>query len=290
MWTRRSIIAATAAVPFAARAGDDPAGLIGAIEARVGGRLGVAALDTATGRRIGHRSGERFAMCSTFKLLLAGAVLHRVDEGRETLDRWMPVDKKDILPHSPVAEANLPKGGMTLARMAEAVIEDSDNTSANALIALLGGPPAVTAYARTLGDPVTRLDRTELSLNTAIAGDPRDTTTPDAMLDDLEKLTLGDALSPASRETLVAWLVNCKTAAARIPAGLPKGWKSGNKTGTGDNGATNNVAIVWPPGRKPMPIAVYFTESTIGLDAREKVIAEVAGIVSAALTSFPFGQ
>jgi beta-lactamase class A len=290
MWTRRSIIAAAAAIPFAARAGDDPAGLIGAIEARAGGRLGVAALDTATGRRIGHRSGERFAMCSTFKLLLAGAALRRVDEGRETLDRWMPVEKKDILPHSPVAEANLAKGGMTLARMAEAVIEDSDNTSANALIALLGGPPAVTAYARALGDPVTRLDRTELSLNTAIAGDPRDTTTPDAMLDDLEKLTLGDALSPASREKLVTWLVNCNTAAARIPAGLPKGWRSGNKTGTGDNGATNNVAIVWPPGKKPILISVYFTESKIALDAREKVIAEVGGIVSAALTSFPYGK
>jgi beta-lactamase class A len=290
MWTRRAILAATAAVPFGARAGDDPAGLIGVIEARAGGRLGVAALDTATGRRIGHRSGERFAMCSTFKLLLAGAVLRRVDEGRETLDRWMPVEKKDILPHSPVAEANLAKGGMTLARMAEAVIEDSDNTSANALIALLGGPPAVTAYARTLGDPMTRLDRTELSLNTAVAGDPRDTTTPDAMLDDLEKLTLGDVLSPASREKLVAWLVACNTAAARIPAGLPKGWKSGNKTGTGDNGATNDVAIVWPPGRKPMLIAVYFTESKNGLDAREKVIAEVAGIVSAALTSSPYGK
>jgi beta-lactamase class A len=287
MWTRRAILAATAAVPFAARAGDDPAGLIGAIESRAGGRLGVAALDTATGRRIGHRSGERFAMCSTFKLLLAAAVLHRVDEGRETLDRWMPVEKKDILPHSPVSEANLAKGGMTLARMAEAVIEDSDNTSANALIALLGGPPAVTAYARALGDPVTRLDRTELSLNTAVAGDPRDTTTPDAMLDDLEKLTLGDVLSPASREKLVAWLIACNTAAARIPAGLPKGWKSGNKTGTGDNGATNNVAIVWPPAKKPILISVYFTESKIALDAREKVIADVAGVLS---TTFLTGK
>jgi beta-lactamase class A len=290
MWTRRFVLAAAATVPFAARAGDDPFGLIGAIEARAGGRLGVAALDTATGRRIGHRSGERFAMCSTFKLLLAAAVLRRVDEGREKPDRWMPVERNDILPHSPVAEASLAKGGMTLVRMAEAVIEDSDNTSANALIALLGGPPAVTAYARTLGDPVTRLDRTELSLNTAIAGDPRDTTTPDAMLDDLEKLTLGDALSPASRKKLIAWLIACNTAAARIPAGLPKVWKSGNKTGTGDNGATNNIAIVWPPRSKPILISVYFTESKIALDAREKVIAEIADIVSGTLTSFSSGK
>jgi beta-lactamase class A len=283
MWTRRSVIAAAAAVPFAARAGDDPVGLIGAIEKRVGGRLGVAALDTATGRRIGHRADERFAMCSTFKLLLAGAVLKRVDEGRETLGRWMAYTKSDILPHSPVAEANLAKGGMTLARMAEAVIEDSDNTSANALIARLGGPVAVTAHIRSLGDPVTRLDRTELSLNTAIPGDLRDTTTPDAMLDDLHRLTLGDALSPASRGKLTAWLIACKTASARIPAGLPKGWKSGNKTGTGDNGATNNVAIVWPPGGKPLLMSVYFTESKTAFNAREKAIAEVASVLSGAL-------
>lgn len=283
MWTRRSVIAAAASVPFAARAGDDAIGLIAEIEKRTGGRLGVAVLDTATGRRVGHRSGERFAMCSTFKLLLAGAVLHQVDAGREKLDRWMAYGKKDILPVSPVAEANLAKGGMTLARMAEAVIEDSDNTSANALIALLGGPQAVTAYARSLGDPATRLDRTELALNTAIAGDPRDTTTPDAMLGDLERLTLGGALSPASRQKLTAWLIACNTAAARIPAGLPKTWKSGNKTGTGGNGATNNVAIIWPPGRKPLLLSVYFTESKIALADREKVIAEVAGIVSATL-------
>jgi|SRR5580698_6979826 beta-lactamase class A len=283
MWTRRSVIAAAASVPFAARAGDDTSGLIAEIEKRVGGRLGVAVLDTATGRRIGHRAGERFAMCSTFKLLLAGAVLHQVDTGREKLDRWMAYGKKDILPVSPVAEANLAKGGMTLARMAQAIIEDSDNTSANALIALLGGPQAVTAYARSLGDPATRLDRTELALNTAIAGDPRDTTTPDAMLDDLNRLTLGGALSRASRDKLTAWLIACKTAAARIPAGLPKTWKSGNKTGTGGNGATNDVAIIWRPGRKPLLLSVYFTESKIAFADREQVIAEVAGIVSATL-------
>jgi beta-lactamase class A len=283
MWTRRTLLAAAAALPFAARAGDNPAGLIAAIETRSGGRLGVAALDTQTGRRIGYRSGERFAMCSTFKLLLAAAVLHRVDKGQEKLDRLIAYGKADILPHAPVAQANLAKGGLTVARMAEAVIEDSDNTCANKLIAALGGPSAVTAYARALGDTVTRLDRTETSLNTAIAGDERDTTTPDAMLDDLRRLTLGDALSAASRASLTSWLVKCTTAAARIPAGLPAGWKSGNKTGTGENGATNDVAILWPPGRKPMLLAVYFTESKIDLAAREAVIADVARVVSGTL-------
>ena len=140
----------------------------------------------------------------------------------------------------------------------------------------------MTAYIRSLGDTATRLDRTELALNTAIAGDERDTTTPDWMLHDLKVLTLGDALSAASCDRLLRWLVACTTAAARIPAGLPKGWKSGNKTGTGDNGSTNNVAIIWPPGRKPILLAVYFTESKVDLPKREAVIADVARVVSKA--------
>jgi beta-lactamase class A len=282
MWTRRRILAATAAAPFAASAfaGDNPAGLIAEIEKRAGGRLGVAALDTQTGRRIGHRAEERFAMCSTFKLLLAAAVLHRADRGQEKLDRWMPYTRADILPHAPVSKANLSKGGMTVRRMAQAAVEDSDNTAANFLIASLGGPPGVTKYIRSLYDPITRLDRTELSLNSAIPGDPRDTTTPIAMLEDLRRLMLDNVLSKSSRNLLKSWLIACKTAGARIPAGLPAGWKSGNKTGTGDYGSTNNVAIIWPPGRAPMFLSVYFTESKIDIDAREAVIADVARIVS----------
>lgn len=282
MWTRRSLVAGAALLPFAARASGSPEGLIATTERQVGGRLGVAALDTRSGRWIKHRSGERFAMCSTFKLLVAGAVLHRVDHGEETLDRWVRYGKEDLLEYAPVARANLEKGGMTVSRMTEAAVEDSDNTCANLLLNSLGGPSGVTAYARALGDPVTRLDRNEPELNTAIAGDPRDTTTPQAMLEDLRRFTLGDALSNASRTLLTSWLAECHTAAARIPAGLPAGWKSGNKTGTGSNGSTNDVAIIWPPGRAPILLSVYFTGSTIKVDAREAVIADVARIVSRA--------
>jgi beta-lactamase class A len=279
------MIAAAAALPFAARAGDEPVGLIEAIEHRVGGRLGVAALDTGSGRQIGHRGEERFAMCSTFKLLLAAAVLHKADLGQEKLDRMIAYTKADLLPHSPVAEANLAKGGLSVERMTEAVVEDSDNLSANTLLASLGGPSGVTAYARSLGDTATRLDRTETSLNTAIAGDERDTTTPDWMLHDLKQLTLGNALLPTSRDKLIRWLIACNTAAARIPAGLPRGWKSGNKTGTGDNGATNDVAIIWPPGRAPILMAVYFTESKVDLPAREAVIADVARVIAGTMVT-----
>ena len=280
LWTRRRLIASAGLLPLSAWAGDSPEGLIGAIEKRAGGRLGVAALDTQTGKRIGHRADERFAMCSTFKLLLAAVVLHKAEIGHEKLDRIISYTKADILPHAPVAEANLARGGLTVSRMAQAVVEDSDNTCANKLIASLGGSGGVTTYMRSLGDPVTRLDRKELSLNTAIAGDPRDTTTPNAMVEDLRRLTLDRALSDTSRTSLTSWLVNCRTAAARIPAGLPRGWKSGNKTGTGANGATNDVAIIWPPRRQPLLLAVYFTESKLNLAACEAVIADVARIVA----------
>jgi beta-lactamase class A len=284
MWTRRHLVQSAALLPLSqvAWAGNDPSAEIAGIEKRAGGRLGVAALDTGTKRRIGHRADERFAMCSTFKLLVAGAVLHRVDRGEEKLDRWVRYGQADLLEHAPVARANLDKGGLTVSRMAEAAVEDSDNTCANLLLKSLGGPPGFTAYARALGDPVTRLDRSEPELNTSIPGDPRDTTTPHAMLEDLRRLTLGDALSKASRMQLTSWLAGCHTASARIPAGLPAGWKSGNKTGTGDNGSTNDVAIIWPPSRAPILLSVYFTGSTIKPDAREAVIADVARTVSGA--------
>lgn len=285
MWTRRRLMKSAALLPISqvAWAGDDPEGLIAETERRSGGRLGVSALDTGTKRRIGHRADERFAMCSTFKLLLVAAVLEKIDHGRERLDRWIPFGAEaGLKAYAPVARANLAKGGMHLVAMAAATIEFSDNICANLLLDSLGGPAGVTAYARTLSDPVKRLDRKEPKLNTAIAGDPRDTTSPNAMLEDLRRLTLGDALLEASRAQLTSWLVGCRTAAARIPAGLPAGWKSGNKTGTGDNGSTNDVAIIWPPGRAPILMAVYFTGSTIKPDAREAVVADVARIVSKA--------
>ncbi|MBV9992472.1 MAG: class A beta-lactamase [Alphaproteobacteria bacterium] len=292
MWTRRGVIAGAAVGPlvgslsfagllsFAARAGDNPAGLIQAIEARAGGRLGVAALDTQTGRRIAWRDGERFPMCSTFKLLLVTRVLAKADKGQERLDRWVKYGKDDLLDYAPVAREHLAQGGMTVKDLAEAAIVWSDNTCANLLLAADGGPAGVTAQARALGDPVTRLDRNEPTLNTAIPGDPRDTTAPAAMLDDMDRVLLGDALSESSREMLTGWMIACRTAPRRIGAGLPSGWKRGHKTGTGANGSTNDIAICWPPGRKPILLTVYFTGSSAGDDEREAAIADVARIVS----------
>ena len=286
MFTRRRFVASAALLPLtsAAFAGDNPEGLIEAIEKGAGGRLGVSALDTQTGKRIAWRGGERFAMCSTFKVLAVGALLAKVDRGEDKLDRFVPYTKAEVSGfYAPVTQAHAGEGGMKLADLAAAAIMWSDNGGANLILKSLGGPQAVTAFVRTLGDTVTRLDRMEPFLNSSISGDPRDTTSPDAMLGSFQKLVLGDALSAASRELLTGWLKNCQTAKARIPAGLPKGWTSGNKTGTGSNGSTNDVAIIWPVARKPIFLSVYFTGSTIADAAREAVIADVARVVCATI-------
>jgi beta-lactamase class A len=274
---RRAFVLSAASFALAAPAlsADDP---FAALEAKAGGRLGVAALDTSTGHRLVYRANERFPMCSTFKLLAVSAILHNVDAANERLDRYIEYGKADLLDYAPITRANLGKGGMTLGILCAAAIEWSDNTAANLVLTALGGPSGVTAYARSLGDTATRLDRNEPTLNTAVPGDPRDTTTPAAMLADLHTVTQGTALSESSRALLNGWLANCQTAATKIPAGLPAGWTSGNKTGSGDHGTSNDVAIVNPPGRAPMFIAAYYTGSPASEAARDAVLAEVGRI------------
>jgi len=262
---------------------DDPAKSLAELETRNGGRLGVAALDTASGRRIGHRADERFPMCSTFKFLLAALMLARVDQGKERLDRRIVFSQKDLLSYAPVTKGHVGGRGMMIAELCDATVTLSDNTAANLLLAQLGGPPAVTSFARSLGDELTRLDRIEPALNEAAPGDPRDTTTPAAMLGDMQRLLVGDALSAASRERLSGWLVGCKTGDKRLRAGFPAGWRVGDKTGTGENGSANDIAIAWPTGRAPILVTAYYTSSTIGDEARNRVIANAGRLALAGL-------
>ncbi|WP_437734418.1 class A beta-lactamase [Sorangium sp. So ce1335] len=254
-------------------------------EAQFGGRLrlGVAALDTATGARIGHRAGERFAMCSTFKTLLAACILARVDQGQLTLDRRIAYREADLLEHAPVARARLAEGSLTVEELCAAAVEVSDNTAANLLLAQIGGPAGLTAYVRSLGDQVTRLDRNEPTLSTNLPGDPRDTTTPDAMTDTYRTLLVDDrALREASRARLKAWMVQATTGLARLRAGLPRDWIVGDKTGTGENGIANDVAVAWPPSRAPIVVACFVEVPSASADARNAVHAEVARFVAAA--------
>ncbi|HEX3862382.1 MAG TPA: class A beta-lactamase [Stellaceae bacterium] len=245
------------------------------LETRSGGRLGVAILDTETGRRLAHRGDERFALCSTFKALAAACVLARVDRGADRLDRRIVVTPQDVLSYAPIAKAHVGPAGMTMAALCEAAITLSDNTAANLLLATFGGPAGLTRYLRSLGDSVTRLDRIEPALNEAQPGDPRDTTTPSAMLEDFRRLLLGDALAPQSRDRLAGWLVACQTGGHRLRGGLPAAWRIGDKTGSGMRGTTNDVAIAFPPNRAPLIIAAYLTETTASEDARAALFAEI---------------
>lgn len=277
---RRFFLSATGLCLIANRfavADDYGTATIADIEKEVGGRVGVMALDTDSGETLEHRADERFAMCSTFKWILAAAVLERVDRGDLRLEQSLQFDKEDLLDYAPVAREHLSRGSLTIDELCAAAVSISDNTAANLLLEQIGGPAGLTRFVRQHDDSVTRLDRNEPTLNTNLPGDPRDTTTPRAMVGTMNNLLVGDALSPGSRKTLRQWLKDAATGLARLRAGLPADWVAGDKTGTGVNGAANDVAIAWPPGRAPILIASYLSDSNANPDAlngAHKAVAE----------------
>jgi beta-lactamase class A len=255
------------------------------IESGSGGRLGVAILDTGTQRHAEHRAAELFPMCSTFKLLATAAVLKRCENGQDQLQRRIKFQASDLVTYSPVTKDHVGGDGMTLAELCAAALNYSDNTAANLLLASLGGPQALTAYARSIGDPVTRLDRIEPDLNEAVPGDPRDTTTPAAMLQNLHTLLFGEVLSAASKDQLTTWLLGNRTGDARLRAGLPPGWRCGDKTGSGERGSTNDIGVIWPPQGAPVLVTVYLTETTAASEARNATIADVARAIVKAFSA-----
>ncbi|WP_105131890.1 PEN family class A beta-lactamase, Bcc-type [Burkholderia sp. BE12] len=271
--TAAAAAAADAIAPAAAAA------TIADLERDAGGRLGVCAIDTASGRAIEHRAGERFPFCSTFKAMLSAAVLAQSVERPGLLQQRVTYTKADLVNYSPVSGKHVGTG-MTVAALCEATIQYSDNSAANLLMKLIGGPSAVTAYARSIGDDMFRLDRWEPELNTALPGDPRDTTTPAAMAASMRVLTLGDALPAAQRAQLVTWLRGNKVGDKRIRAGVPTGWTVGDKTGTGDYGTTNDAGVIWPTSRAPIVLVVYYTQTRADARAKDDVIASVARIVA----------
>src|SRR4051812_41374237 len=256
---------------------------IAGIEADSGGRLGVALLETASGTISGHRLDERFPMCSTFKALLAAAILGKVDAGAEQLTRRIPIAQADILSYAPVTKAHVGTSGLSVGELCEATVTLSDNTAANLLLGTLGGPAGLTRAVSGFGDATTRLDRIEPELNESLPGDVRDTTTPAAMAQTLAKLTTGNVLSAASRDLLNGWLIGCKTGGAKLRAGLPAEWRIGDKTGSGERGSSNDVAVIWPGGRAPVIVSSYLTETTAGDDKRNAVHAAVGRAVAGAL-------
>jgi beta-lactamase class A len=271
--------------PLGLRARSGTNGEFLAMETQLGGRIGLAALDTGSGKHLSYRGDERFAMCSTFKWMLAAAVLARRDRGGDDLDRRLNFGAGDLLPHSPVTAAHAAEGSLTIGELCRAVVETSDNTAANTLLKSIGGPSGLTRYLRTIGDRTTRLDREELALNSNLPGDRRDTTTPVAMIATMRTLLVGGALSANSRQQLLGWLENCQTGQHRLRAGLPSAWVVGDKTGTGDNGAANDNAIAWPPNRPPnrppILIAAYLSGSQAPSEALDAAHARLGSRVAA---------
>ena len=277
-------VVAAPAVPRPARPEAAAEAGLAALEARSGGRLGVFAIDTGSGARIGHRAQERFSLCSTFKAILAGAVLHRSQREPGFLEQRIRFGHQDLVTHSPIAEQHL-ADGLTVAEMAVASVQYSDNTAANQLMARLGGPAGLTGFARSIGNRTFRLDRWETALNSAIPGDPRDTDTPAGIGTSLQTLTLGSALGPPQRQRLQDWLIGNTTGDRRVRAGVPPGWRVGDKTGTcGAYGTANDVAVLWPPGRAPIVLAIFHTQADPAARAKDGVIAAAAGIVAKAFS------
>ena len=287
MLSRRTLLAASAIwagprLPADAAADTVPERLAD-LERRSGGTLGVAILDSGSGAITGHRLDELFPLCSTHKVLSATFVLARVDAGRERLDRRVVYGPEVVIPYSPVTKQHADGTGMTLAELCAAAVTVSDNTAANLLLGSFGGPAALTAYLRDTGDAVTRLDRTEPDLNEARRGDTRDTTTPRFMAGLLRTAVLGSGLSEESRSRLQGWMQQCQTGLGKIRAGVPADWRAGDKTGSGGGSrhASNDVAVLWRPGRTPLVVAAY-TIDTAGDDAgRDATLAEVGRIAAA---------
>lgn len=242
---------------------------ITAVERSAGGAIGISLLDTHTGERFGHRANDRFPLCSTFKLLLAARLLHGADKGQWAMTERLPVTKADMLFNAPFTEKRI-GGTASLLELAQAMAVLSDNPAANIALAKVGGPAALTAWLRSIADQTTRIDRNELEINNETPGDPRDTTTPAAMLATSRALVEGRILSPAARRKLFGWMQASKTADTMIRAALPPGWQEANKTGAGSWRARNIVSVITPPGRKPIWVAAYLFAARSELAERNR--------------------
>ncbi|RSZ58422.1 class A beta-lactamase [Massilia atriviolacea] len=289
---RRTLLIAGACAPLLAACATAPGAGAGAarseaqarlaaLETAAGGRLGVDAIDTGDGRRLGHRADQRFPMCSTFKAIAAAAILAHGKNVPGWLDQRVRYGKADLVSYSPLTEKHV-DAGMTIGELCAATIQYSDNAAANLLMKLIGGPDGVTGFARSVGDTVFRLDRWETELNTAIPGDPRDTSTPAAMASLLRRVALDDGLPAAQRDQLQNWMRGNTTGDTRIRAGVPAGWAVADKTGTGAYGSSNDIGIVFPPQGAPVVLALYYTQADPQAKANSEILAAATKVVMAA--------
>jgi beta-lactamase class A len=253
------------------------------VEGRYGLRLGVYALNIETGQTLSYRDDEPFPILSVFKGYLVGALLHENSLSSGYFDKVITYTEADLVPNSPVASTRVATG-MTIAELCEATVTKSDNTAANLLLRELGGPAALTAFARNIGDERTRLDRPEPDLNAAVPGDNRDTTTPAAIGEAYQSLVLGDVLPAPEKQQLTDWLLANRTGDERIRAAVPKNWRVADRTGSGNYGSANDVAITWTADGIPLVIAIMTTKEVKGADYESAPVAEAAKVVVESLT------
>ena len=272
--------AATSVLPPVTNAG----AMLTTLEAGGGGRLGLFAVNTASGSSVAYRADEAFPMCSTHKMLVGAAILSSVQKGQLRLDQKIPYSSAEILEYAPVTKKNLTAGFMTVEALCEAAVRWSDNTADNLLLRLLGGPKEWTRYARSIGDEVSRLDRYEPELNSAIPGDARDTSSPRAMNRALATIMFGNVLSEVSHALLKVWMLDSEITKNLLRAGLPTEWRVADKSGSGSNGTLNDVGILYPPRAAPIVISVFQTRSSKPISERVKIIAQCARIIARQLT------
>ena len=255
---------------------------LAALEQAAGGRLGVAAWRQGSELRVAYRADERFPLASTFKAMLAAAVLARSVSQPGLLDQHVRYEKKELVTYSPLTEKHL-ADGMSVADLCAATLQYSDNSAANFLMTLLGGPQAVTAFARSIGNTVFQLERWETELNSAIPGEVRDTASPASMAHSLQQLLLGNSLPAPQRQQLEAWMRGNTTGDKRIRAGVPAGWQVADKTGSGAYGSVNDIGVAYPASGAPLVIAVYYTREQKNADTNQDIITAATRIVVAAL-------
>ena len=257
------------------------------LEAASGGSLGVASQMGVDGKMRSYRGDERFPMCSTFKAVAAAAILR---DKPQLLGQRIHYTKDDLLAWSPITEKHL-EDGLTVAELCAAIVQYSDNTAANIILRMLGGPEALTAFSRTLGDTSFRLDRYEVELNAAMPGDPRDSSTPTAMCRTLSGLLCGNLLPKAAKEQLTVWMLGCATGVTRIPAATPQGWRAAHKTGgwrEGTLSTANDMGVLFPPAngansmRAPLVMTIFLSGSQQTDLDNDKIIASAARLLCAA--------
>lgn len=247
------------------------------IETRLDFRVGLFVIDTGSGGILGYRQDERFAMASTFKTLACAAALA---SGEAVLNHMTRIEKADLRPHSPVTETRVGES-LSTRDLCAITLRTSDNAAANAILTSIGGPPALTRFLRSSGDDTTRLDRYEPELNSATPGDPRDTTTPQAMAETLQRLLLGGALAPGARAQLEDWMATNAVADRLLRAELPNGWSIADRSGAAGNGTRGVIALVRRPTGAPLVVAIYMDGRSHPLETRDAAIAEIGAAIFA---------